>query len=120
MVRKRASRVVSVIALILCVAGHLYGADQHGADQPNVVVIISDDQAWTDYGFMGHPVIQTPHLDRLAEHSLVMDRGYVAAPLCRPSLASMLTGRYPFQHGITGNDVDGSTNRAALDVPMRK
>ena len=43
MVRKRASRVVSVIALIICVAGHLYGADQHGADQPNVVVIISDD-----------------------------------------------------------------------------
>ncbi|MBT4157976.1 MAG: sulfatase-like hydrolase/transferase, partial [Planctomycetaceae bacterium] len=120
MVRKRASRVVSVIALIICVAGHLYGADQHGADQPNVVVIISDDQAWTDYGFMGHPVIQTPHLDRLAEHSLVMDRGYVAAPLCRPSLASMLTGRYPFQHGITGNDVDGSTNRAALDVPLRE
>ena len=120
MVRKRANRVVSVIALIICVAGHLYGADQHGADQPNVVVIISDDQAWTDYGFMGHPVIQTPHLDRLAEHSLVMDRGYVAAPLCRPSLASMLTGRYPFQHGITGNDVDGSTNRAALDVPLRE
>ena len=96
-------------------AGHLYGADQ-----PNVVVIISDDQAWTDYGFMGHPVIQTPHLDRLAEHSLVMDRGYVAAPLCRPSLASMLTGRYPFQHGITGNDVNGPTDRAALDVPLRE
>ena len=49
-----------------------------------------------------------------------MDRGYVAAPLCRPSLASMLTGRYPFQHGITGNDVNGPTDRAALDVPLRE
>ena len=90
------------------------------AAQPNVVVIISDDQAWSDYGFMGHPFIQTPHLDALADRSLVMDRGYVAAPLCRPSLASMLTGRYPFEHGITGNDVDGNNNRAALDIPMRQ
>ncbi len=89
------------------------------ASPPNIVFIISDDQAWTDYGFMGHPDIKTPHLDRLAERSLVFERGYVAAPLCRPSLASMATGLYPFQHGITGNDVDGRNKRAELDVPMR-
>ncbi|MCH9653430.1 MAG: sulfatase [Planctomycetes bacterium] len=88
-------------------------------ERPNIVLIISDDQAWTDYSFMGHPAIKTPNLDALAKRSLVMERGYVAAPLCRPSLASMVTGLYPFQHGITGNDVDGRNNRAALDVPMR-
>jgi len=56
------------------------------ADQPpNVVLILSDDQAWTDYGFMGHPDIKTPHLDRLPERSLVFKRGYVASPLCRPT-----------------------------------
>lgn len=87
---------------------------------PNIVFILSDDQAWTDYGFMGHPEIKTPHLDELARQSLVFDRGYVAAPLCRPSLASMLTGLYPFQHGITGNDVDGNNRRAELDVPLRE
>jgi arylsulfatase A-like enzyme len=87
---------------------------------PNIVFILSDDQAWTDYGFMGHPEIKTPHLDELARQSLVFERGYVAAPLCRPSLASMLTGLYPFQHGITGNDVDGRNRRAELDVPVRK
>ena len=86
-------------------------------ERPNIVLIISDDQAWTDYSFMGHPAIKTPNLDALAKRSLVMERGYVAAPLCRPSLASMVTGLYPFQHGITGNDVDGRNNRAALDVP---
>ena len=86
---------------------------------PNIVLIVSDDQAWTDYGFMGHPAIKTPNLDQLAARSLVFERGYVAAPLCRPSLASMATGLYPFQHGITGNDVDGHNNRAALDVPIR-
>ena len=72
--------------------------------RPNVILIISDDQAWTDFGFMGHPVIETPHLDRLARESLTFRRGYVPTALCRPSLATIITGRYPHQHGITGND----------------
>ncbi|MCH2208342.1 MAG: sulfatase [Lentisphaerales bacterium] len=86
---------------------------------PNIVFILSDDQAWTDYGFMGHKDIKTPHLDKLSERSIVFEQGYVASPLCRPSLASMVTGLYPFQHGISGNDVDGSNNRAELDIPVR-
>lgn len=76
----------------------------HAQTQPNVVLILSDDQAWTDYGFMGHPVIQTPHLDRLAARSATFRRGYSPTPLCRPSLMTMITGLYPHQHGITGND----------------
>jgi arylsulfatase A-like enzyme len=71
---------------------------------PNVVMIISDDQAWTDYGFMGHPHIQTPHLDRLAREGLTFRRGYVPSSLCCPSLASLITGRYPHQHRVVGND----------------
>lgn len=71
---------------------------------PNVVLIISDDQAWGDFGFMGHPVIRTPNLDRLATESAVFPRGYVPSSLCRPSLATMITGLYPHQHRITGND----------------
>ncbi|MEM6257060.1 MAG: sulfatase [Planctomycetota bacterium] len=85
-------------------------------DKPNIVLILSDDQGWTDYGFMGHPDIQTPHLDALAERSLLFKRGYVAAPLCRPSLATMVTGLYPHQHGVTGNDVDGTRKRAELSA----
>lgn len=87
---------------------------------PNIVLILGDDQAWGDYGFMGHPEIRTPNLDKLAGQSLVFGRGYVTSPLCRPSLASMVTGLFPFQHGVTGNDVDGRNNRAALDVPLRE
>lgn len=74
------------------------------AARPNVLMIVSDDQAWTDYGFMGHPQIRTPNLDRLASQSRQFTRGYVPASLCCPSLATILTGRYPHQHGITGND----------------
>ncbi len=73
-------------------------------DPPNIVVIISDDQAWTDYSFMGHPTIQTPNLDRLASRSAVFRRGYVPTALCRPSLATLATGLYASSHGITGND----------------
>ncbi len=94
-------------------------ASTAAAEPPNVVLILSDDQAWTDYGFMGHPTIETPNLDKLARQSLLFKRGYVAAPLCRPSLASMVTGLYPHQHGVTGNDAEGGPMRAQLDLPVR-
>ena len=71
---------------------------------PNVVLIISDDQGWGDYGFMGHAAIRTPRLDALARQSVVFTRGYSAAPLCCPSLASLITGLHPHQHKITSND----------------
>ncbi len=74
------------------------------AAPPNVVLIISDDQHWGDYGFMGHSTIQTPHLDRLSKEGLTFRRGYVPSSLCCPSLASIITGRYPHEHLITGND----------------
>lgn len=75
-----------------------------GEKPPNVLLIISDDQAWNDYSFMGHKSIRTPYLDRLAGQSLVFTRGYSPVPLCRPALASIITGLYPHQHGVTGND----------------
>jgi arylsulfatase A-like enzyme len=71
---------------------------------PNIVMIISDDQAWTDYSFMGHATLRTPNLDRLASQSLTFTRGYVPASLCCPSLASIVTGLYPHQHKVTSND----------------
>lgn len=74
------------------------------AGPPNIVMIISDDQTWTDYSCMGHADIKTPNLDRLASRSAMFRRGYVPVALCRPSLATMITGLYPHQHGITGND----------------
>jgi uncharacterized sulfatase len=67
-------------------------------------MIISDDHLWSDYGFQGHPHIQTPHLDKLAKESLTFTRGYVPSSLCCPSLASIITGRYPHQHKVTSND----------------
>ena len=74
------------------------------AKPPNIVLIISDDQSWTDYSFMGHEAIETPNIDRLAKQSRLFKRGYVPSSLCCPSLASMITGLYPHQTKITGNE----------------
>lgn len=91
------------IAIIL-LAGLGVFSRSDAAERPNVVLIISDDQAWTDYGFMDHPVIQTPNLDRLANTSVCYPKGYVPDSLCRPSLVTIVTGLYPHQHGVVGND----------------
>ncbi|MGL4464934.1 MAG: sulfatase-like hydrolase/transferase, partial [Planctomycetia bacterium] len=80
------------------------GVEPRAKKPPNVVFLLADDMGWRDYGFMGHPHIETPRLDRLAAESLVFERGYVPSSLCRPSLASIITGLYPHQHGVTGND----------------
>lgn len=78
--------------------------EEERADKPNVVLIISDDQGFTDYGFMGHDIIRTPRLDQLASESVVFARGYVPTAVCCPSLATLLTGLYSHQHGMVGND----------------
>jgi len=74
------------------------------AEKPNVVLILSDDQSWTDYGFMGHEHIKTPHIDKLASESVLFRRAYVPVALCRPSLMTMATGQYPSVHKVVGND----------------
>ncbi len=86
---------------------------------PNVVLIIADDMGWTDYGFMGHPHIRTPRLDRLAGQGLAYRRGYATTSLCSPSLASILTGRYPHQHRITSNDPPLPPGHGRADGPPR-
>ncbi len=88
----------SLLVTVIALSGGL------AATKPNIVLIISDDQSWTDYSFMGHPDIKTPHIDKLARQSALFRRGYVPTALCRPSLATLLTGHYASTHGITGND----------------
>ena len=84
------------------------------ATPPNVVLIISDDQAWSDFGFMGSETIRTPHLDQLADESIVYPRGYVPTALCRASLATLITGLFPHQHKITGNDPPRGVEREKM------
>jgi len=86
---------------------------------PNVILIISDDHGFSDYGFMGHPSVKTPHLDRMAAESLLYTRGYVM-PVCSPTLACLLTGKLPSQHGITGNDLSDGRSKEGQREALAK
>lgn len=95
------------------------GRPVHG-EPPNVVLIVGDDQGWTDFSFMGHDVIKTPHLDRLAAESAVFPNGYVPTSLCRASLATLLTGQYAHQHQICCNDPPDGVDRKLMHPFMQK
>jgi arylsulfatase A len=69
---------------------------------PNIVIIFADDLGYGDLGCQGHPTIRTPHLDRLAAQGRRFTDFYAAAPLCTPSRAALLTGRYPIRSGMYG------------------
>ena len=86
--------------LLLCACG----AFAKQTELPNIVMILSDDQAYADYSFMGHKLIDTPRIDKLASESVVYERGYVATSVCGPSITTIITGLYSHQNGQTGND----------------
>jgi len=113
--------LLQIAASVSVFAGLLFNGSSFGQTPPNVVLIVSDDQAYGDYSFMGHPHIKTPNIDRLGVESLTFRRGYVPSSLCCPSLATILTGRYPHQHKITSNDpplVPGLQGKAYQESEM--
>src|SRR5262245_47049378 len=67
---------------------------------PNVVVIVADDLGYADVGFHGCKDIPTPHLDALAKGGVVCTNGYVTCPVCAPTRAGLLTGRYQQRWGF--------------------
>jgi len=68
---------------------------------PNIIFILIDDLGWTDLGCYGSTFSETPHLDRLAAESVRFTDAYAACPVCSPTRASILTGKYPATLGIT-------------------
>lgn len=68
-------------------------------ERPNIVFILADDLGRQDCGFMGGKEIKTPHLDALAAKGTILDAFYVQ-PVCSPTRAALLTGRYPMRHGL--------------------
>ena len=92
----------------------------HAADAPpNIVMIVADDEGWTDFGFMGHAAIKTPRLDQLARESALFPNGYVPTSLCRASLATLLTGQFAHQHKICCNDPPDGVAREAIHPFMK-
>jgi len=79
--------------------------------KPNIILIMTDDQGYGDFGFMGNPLIETPNIDALAERSAQMTNFYVS-PVCAPTRASLMTGRYNYRTRA----VDTFLGRAMMDT----
>lgn len=98
-----------ILALATCALASAFAvphparSQSKAASQPNVIVIVSDDQGYRDVGFNGSPDIPTPNIDRIAREGVRFSRGYVAFPVCAPSRAGLMTGRYPFRFGFERN-----------------
>lgn len=109
-------RCTLVVTSVLLCCGPVMADDK----KPNVILIVADDQGWTDFGFMGHEVVKTPHLDKLAAQSATFANGYVPTSLCRASLATLLTGQYAHQHLICCNDPPDDVDRAKMHPFIKK
>jgi len=82
---------------------------------PNIVLILADDLGFGDLGCYGHPTFKTPRLDRLATEGARLTQFNTPMPYCAPTRAALLTGRYPFRHGMTSNPApDGGPAADAL------
>jgi arylsulfatase A len=68
--------------------------------KPNFIILFADDMGYGDAGCYGHPYIRTPNLDRMAREGVRMTSFYAANPVCSPSRASLLTGRYSLRCGV--------------------
>ena len=102
------SAVVAWI-MALAVAGGAGAAEQPAIRRPNILLIVADDLGWSDVGWHGG-FGKTPHLDRLVAEGVELDRHYVQ-PVCTPTRAALLTGRYP---GRFGPHAIAPSNRRAL------
>src|SRR5947209_17462552 len=84
-------------------------ASPAAARPPNVLLIVTDDQGYGDLGYHGNPRIQTRHVDKLARQSVELKYFYVS-PVCAPTRASLMTGRYNYRTGV----VDTFLGRAMM------
>ncbi len=121
MISKKSSGISSGYSVGLCLlasiglAGLLGGCEKPAAstpaeqfatpppDRPNVILIMTDDQALRALSTENNPHIRTPHLEKMAKEGAYFSRAYVPLPQCAPSRASMITGRYPHEHGVVSN-----------------
>ena len=90
---------ISIATVIICLAAATLAHAQES--RPNVVLIVADDLGWADLGCYGSKFHQTPALDRLAQEGVRFTQGYAACPVCSPTRAALMTGKYPARMHLT-------------------
>ncbi len=106
-----------VLLFFLCAPIAAWSAADAPPRKPNIVLILVDDMPYAGTSITGNPVLETPHLDRIAREGMGFTRAY-AEPLCGPSRATIMTGQFAGRHGRTDN-VPGVHPYARMQEPLR-
>ncbi len=89
-----------LLFIITILSQQTIAANKASSKKPNIIMIFADDMGYGDMGVFGHPTIKTPNLDKLAFEGQKWTNFYVAAPVCTPSRAGLMTGRFPIRSGM--------------------
>ena len=101
--------ILAIIALIASAAsaqassGRVPANSSNELDRPNVILMLIDDLGWADLGLTGSTFYETPNVDALAKEGVFFSNAYAANPVCSPTRASILTGKYPSRFGLTNH-----------------
>jgi arylsulfatase A-like enzyme len=107
--------------LLSALAGLALAAAAAAADRkPNVIVFLSDDVGYGEYGFQGNKEIPTPHIDAIAKSGVRFTNGYIAATYCSPCRAGLLTGRYPTRFGHEYNEGGPTGMNRGFGLPVEQ
>src|SRR2546421_246546 len=90
-----------ILTFIFVALGHAYGATAEAA-KPDILLIMPDQMRSDCMSATGHPVVRTPHLDKLAGEGALFRRAYTTCPSCIPARHSLLTGLFPATSGVVG------------------
>ncbi|KAL2310552.1 hypothetical protein Nmel_002209, partial [Mimus melanotis] len=88
-----------LLLLIICQCA-VKSVKTHSVSKPNIILLMADDLGIGDLGCYGNKTLRTPNIDRLAEEGVTLTQHIAASPLCTPSRAAFLTGRYPIRSGM--------------------
>ena len=111
-------RIFGVLAASGVLSGAVSAQTPPAAPRPNVVLIITDDVGYGDFGAYGAPDIMTPNIDRLAVEGTKLTDFY-AEPVCSPTRASLISGRYPQRFRIERPLNTPADNPVKSDIPAR-
>jgi N-acetylglucosamine-6-sulfatase len=112
---------VFLLSLLLTSPSSGIGQRASGAarsSRPNIVFILIDDLRWDELGIVGHPYIKTPNIDRIGAEGALFRNAFMTTPLCSPSRASLLTGKYAHTHGIIDNVDRSAASHKLVTFPL--
>ena len=110
---------ISVLLMLIIVAGiGLAHPNQQRHPRPNIIFILVDDLRWDELSIAGHPFLKTPGIDRIGKEGALFRNAFMTTPLCSPSRASFLTGKYAHNHGITDNVDRSVASHQLITFPL--